>query len=268
MPALPLVEREQSLTIANFAEIMLRKPGDPTRWTEADSERFAEIGDVYVPAREEQQRVLLDLIPADADETFTIVELAAGDGTFAKEMLERFPRCRVLAFDGSDVMLERERRLLGIFGERVETRHFALEHDDWRATLPASLRCVISSLAIHHIPGPEKRRLFADLAARLEPGGALLVADLVEAATPHVARLFASQWDEAVQERSLRRFGDARARDGFGDDRWNHYRLDVPDPVDQPSRLVDQLDWLREVGFQIVDCFWMYAGHAIYGGYR
>jgi tRNA (cmo5U34)-methyltransferase len=247
---------------------MPRDAGDPTRWTEADSERFAEIGEVYVPAREEQRRVLLDLIPADPDEAFTIVELAAGDGTFAKAMLERFPQCRVLALDRSDVMLERERRLLATFGRRVETRRFALEHGDWRAALPAPLRCVVSSLAIHHIPGVEKRRLFADLAARLEPGGALLVADLVEAATPRVARIFGSQWDDAVRERSVRRFGDARALDAFGNDRWNHYRLDVPDPVDQPSRLVDQLDWLREVGFRIVDCFWMHAGHAIYGGYR
>jgi tRNA (cmo5U34)-methyltransferase len=247
---------------------MSRDANDPTRWTEADSEQFAEIGEVYVPAREEQRRVLLDLIPAEADDSFTIVELAAGDGTFAKAMLERFPRCQVLALDGSDVMLERERRLLAPFGGRVETRHFALEHGDWRAALPSPLRCVVSSLVIHHIPAVEKRRLFADLAVRLEPGGALLVADLVEAATPRVARIFAWQWDDAVQERSLRRFGDARALDGFGNDRWNHYRLDVPDPVDQPSRLVDQLDWLREVGFGIVDCFWMHAGHAIYGGYR
>lgn len=180
---------------------MPRDDNDPTRWTEADTERFAEIGDLYVPAREEQRR-------------------------------------------------------------------FVLEHNDWRSALPAPLRCVVSSLAIHHVPGPEKRRPFADLADRLEPGGALLVADLVEPATPRVARIFASQWDDAVRERSRRRFGDVRALTGFANDRWNHYRLELPDPVDQPSRLVDQLDWLREAGLPTVDCFWMHAGHAIYGGYR
>ena len=31
---------------------------------------------------------------------------------------------------------------------------------------------------------------------------------------------------------------------------------------------IDQLDWLREAGLSTVDCFWMQAGHAIYGGYR
>lgn len=58
-------------------------------------------------------------------------------------------------------------------------------------SLPRPLRCVVSSLAVHHLSGPEKLRLFVDLADRLDPGGALLLADLVEAAPPRVAALFA-----------------------------------------------------------------------------
>lgn len=239
----------------------------PTRWTEQDSARFAALGDVYVPAREEQRRVLLDLVPAEADEPFTAAELGAGDGTFARALLERFPRSRVVTLDGSEVMLGRQRHLLAPFGARAEVRPFAFERDDWRGTLPAPLRCVLSSLALHHLSGPDKRRLFAALAGRLEPGGALLVADLVEAAVPRAAAVFARQWDAAVAERSAALFGDARAHEQFRSDRWNFYRLEAPDPVDQPSRLVDQLDWLREAGFRLVDCFWMHAGHAIYGGY-
>jgi hypothetical protein len=28
------------------------------------------------------------------------------------------------------------------------------------------------------------------------------------------------------------------------------------------------LTWLSEAGFAVVDCFWLQAGHAIYGGYK
>jgi len=35
-----------------------------------------------------------------------------------------------------------------------------------------------------------------------------------------------------------------------------------------PYRVFDQLKWLEEAGFSAVDCFWMRAGHAIYGGYK
>ncbi len=47
---------------------------------------------------------------------------------------------------------------------------------------------------------------------------------------------------------------------------WNYYRF--PDPSDRPSPLIDQLVWLKEAGFEVVDCFWVQAGHAIFGGYK
>jgi hypothetical protein len=28
------------------------------------------------------------------------------------------------------------------------------------------------------------------------------------------------------------------------------------------------LTWLRDGGFRTVDCYWLRAGHAVYGGYR
>ncbi|HKV46395.1 MAG TPA: class I SAM-dependent methyltransferase [bacterium] len=241
---------------------------DPTRWTEADSERFAELGEVIVPARAEQLAAIRGLIPAGSDEEFTMAELGAGDGTLASLVLERFPRCRYLALDGSAAMRERARVRLAPFAPRVEIRHFELARVDWRRTLPGPLRCVVSSLVVHHLSAEGKRALFADLAVRLESGGALLIADLVEAAGPRAAGLFAAQWDEAVRDQSAGRSGGLSALEQFTAGRWNYYRLDTPDPVDQPSRLIDQLDWLRGAGFPVVDCFWMRAGHAIFGGYR
>lgn len=39
-----------------------------------------------------------------------------------------------------------------------------------------------------------------------------------------------------------------------------------PDPVDKPSRLMDQLLWLEQAGWRDVDVYWMRAGHAMFGG--
>ena len=245
-----------------------RRSANGSRWTEADSEAFQAFGDVAVPSRVEQIEALCALIPASADESFTAVELAAGGGALARAVLERFPRCHYLALDGSPYMRARLREALAPFGRRVVVAAFRLEADRWRAALPRPLRCVLTSLAVHHLSASQKRRLFADLAIRLEPGGALLIADLVEPAAARVGALFASQWDRAVREQSGTGSRGARMRARFAEGRWNYYRLETPDPVDQPSRLFDQLDWLRGAGLDAVDCFWMRAGHAIFGGYR
>jgi tRNA (cmo5U34)-methyltransferase len=244
------------------------QPGEGAAWSEADSEVFADQAAIFVPGRDEQIQALLSLLPARSDEAFTVVELGAGNGALARAILGSFPRCRYLALDGSAVMRARLAAALSPFGARAEIRAFALEEEPWRAALPRPLRAVLASLIVHHLSGPEKRKLFADLAGALEPSGALLLADIVEAPTERAAALFARQWDDAVRAQSLEKTGGLGAFEVFDQEGWNYYRLVPQDPVDQPSRLSEQLDWLKHAGLSAVDCFWMRAGHAIYGGYR
>jgi tRNA (cmo5U34)-methyltransferase len=241
-------------------------------WSEDNSADFIETADLFVPARAEQIAALLALIPARPDEAFTVAELASGDGTLAQAVLNAFPACHYLALDGSAVMREQVRTRLASYGARVEVRAFQMEERDWRAALPRPLRCVLSSLCVHHLDGAGKRELFADMAARLEPGGALLLADVIEPATPQIAALYALQYDDIVRQQSLAAFGDLHGFARFQAAQWNYfahdYGLDEGDTIDHPSPLAYQLVWLRDAGFSPVDCFWLRAGHAVYGGYR
>jgi SAM-dependent methyltransferase len=239
-------------------------------WSETNSATFVDVANVYVPMRDEQLRTLIALIPAMPEETFALVELGAGSGTLARAILQAFPHCSYVALDGSAVMREQLARTLAPFGPRVAVRDFELDAPDWRDALPTPLRCVVSSLTIHHLFADGKRHLYADLAARLEPGGALLIADLVQPGVRRAAAIFARQWDDAARAQSLALRGDLSGYERFQADKWNSYAMDPDgaDEIDHPSRLFEQLLWLRDAGFARVDCFWMLAGHAIYGGYR
>ncbi|HJT58759.1 MAG TPA: class I SAM-dependent methyltransferase, partial [Ktedonobacteraceae bacterium] len=238
------------------------------RWSEADSQKFLSHSEIFVPGRAEQIASLLHLIPARTEETFTVVELAAGGGVLARAILERFPFCQYVALDGSTVMRDQLSHTLSEFGKRVEVRPFELEEQEWRTALPTPLRCVLSSLAVHHLSDQGKRQLFQDMFTRLEPGGALLLADIVKPATPRIAELYARQYDEIVRSQSLAAYGDLRGYESFQELKWNYFIHDYADPdsYDLPSLLSDQLLWFREAGFRMVDCFWMQAGHAVYGG--
>jgi tRNA (cmo5U34)-methyltransferase len=240
------------------------------RWNEGDSVTFLDHSEVFVPGRVEQIRSLLHLIPAQVDEVFTVVELAAGGGVLARAILEKFPFCSYVALDGSAVMRQHLSETLASFSDRLEVRPFELAGQEWSNALPVPLRCVLSSLAVHHLSDEGKRQLFRNMYARLEPGGALLLADIVRPATPHIAELYARQYDEIVRSQSLATYGDLRGYEQFQELKWNYFIYDYADPdsYDQPSLLSDQLLWLREAGFGQVDCFWMLAGHAVYGGYK
>src|SRR5262249_51644020 len=160
-------------------------------------------------------------------------------------VLDAFPRCRYLALDGSEVMREQTRTRLAPYGDRVEVAPFRIEERDWREALPRPLGCVLSSLCVHHLDGASKRSPFVDMAERLQPGGALLIADLVEPATPELAELYARQYDEIVREQSLARYGDLRGFERFQEAHWNYFAYDygVPGSGDYPSVLGDQLAW-------------------------
>ena len=120
------------------------------------------------------------------------------------------------------------------------------------------------SLALHHLDASGKQRLFKEAAGRLSQGGALLVADLIDAPRAEPRELYAAMWD-ASADRQSRQIDAPDVLEICRQERWNHYRF--PDPIDRPSGLAEQLEWLRVAGFDYADCFWLSAGHAIYGGY-
>jgi tRNA (cmo5U34)-methyltransferase len=234
-------------------------------WDEEASRVYRDIAAVAVPRRAEQIAALLTLVPFGEDEAPRIVELACGEGLLGEALLEAFPRATYLGLDGSESMREHTAKRLARFGGRAGVGAFDIFAADWLARVDGT-DVAVSSLCVHHLPDAGKRALFAALAPRLSPRGALLLADLVNPARPEALELFAETWNTTVAEQSRARIGSEALLARFLDEHWNHYR--TPDPVDQPSRLFDQLLWMREAGLAVVDCYWMNAGHAVYGGYK
>ena len=236
-------------------------------WSEETSRAFVDTGEVYTPRRGEMLATFLDLIPADPDDAFTGVELAPGAGWLTNGILSRFPQARMIGLDGSPAMLEATRSTLGANADRADLRLFRLEDPAWPDTLPDGLRCIVSSLAVHHLDHDAKRTLYKRLFDKLESGGALLILDVVEATSEPARRTYAHAWDADVRRQSIEFTESRDLWDQFVADKWNLY--DYPDPgFDIPSPLIDHFLWLREAGFSGIDCFWSRAGHALYGGYR
>jgi tRNA (cmo5U34)-methyltransferase len=246
-------------------EVMYLTGGGPEGWGEEESEAFVEFGRAMVPGREEMERTFLDLLPAERRERFVGVEIGTGTGWLSAAVLRGFPESRMIGLDRSPRMLRKARDLLAPYLERVDLRPFRLEEPSWTDEL-SPVRAILSSLVLHHLSGPDKRELYVRLFEKLEPGGALLFADLMEARTERARRHFATAWAEEIRNRSVEIHGDARAHGFFERERWNIY--DHPDPMDRPSTLPEQLHWLEEAGFEGVDVFWARAGHALLGGYR
>lgn len=235
------------------------------RWTETESAVYRDLSRYAVPQRERQIAIVVDRV-ARADAAGDVLEICCGEGLLTAALLQRLPDIRVQACDGSDSMLAATRERAG-GSERLLTRRIDLAARDWRR-FDAPLRAAVSSLAVHHLDGAGKRALFADLHAALAPGGVFVLADVVRPVGDAGAVIAADLWDAEVRDRSLRLDGDLRGLEAFQRADWNHFRHAVPDPIDQPSTVVEHLDWLRDAGYVEVDLHWMTAGQMILSAVR
>jgi tRNA (cmo5U34)-methyltransferase len=233
-------------------------------WSESNSRQFIGVGQFLVPDREQQIELIRDLIPPNPDAVH-ILDLCCGEGLLAEAILERSSLWIVHGLDGSPEMLDNAAQGLARFGERFQPQAFDLAATEWRK-MALPIHAVVSSLAIHHLDGPQKQALFSDIYSLLLPGGIFLIADVVRPATQDAVSAAARIWDESVRQRSMNLSGDLQGWEQFKRDQWNLFQF--PNAMDKPSGLFEQLKWLEQAGFDPVDVFWLKAGHAIFGGQK
>jgi len=240
---------------------------DIPSWQESDSAFFLDRGRIFTPDRDTIARTFVDLIPADRDDTFCGVEIGHGQGWLMDTVLSHYPHARMTGVDGSAGMRDAATAALAPHAGRFELRPFRLEDDAWLDAITEPVRCFVSCLVIHHLDGPGKRALFATLYRHLEPGGALLIADIVEPTSMWGRQMMARAYDDTVRRQSLAITGNLAIFEQFQADHWNIFTY--PDPeFDKPSTMPEQLGWLTDAGFTGVDVFWAVAGHALFGGYK
>jgi len=211
-------------------------------WTEQDSQTYRDIADVAVPRRREMVATLVAAAPFAADDPVKILELGSGDGRLAEALLTVFPQATLTALDGSESMRRETAARLALFGERARVAAFDVAALDWWDRM-FGVDLIVSSLCLHHLNDAKKQYLY----------------------NPASRRLAADQWD-AQARRQADALGAPALFERFVATRWNHFRF--PDRTDQPSALFHHLIWLRHAGFAAVDCCWLHAGHAVFGGFK
>jgi SAM-dependent methyltransferase len=185
-----------------------------------------------VPHRVAGETTLVDELPATVRR---VLDLGSGDGRLLNLVLSARPGADSVAVDFSPHMLDQLRTR---YGGNPSVR--IVQHDLDRA-LPdlGTFDAVVSSFAIHHLTHERKRTLYQEIWTILEPGGVFCNLE-------HVL---------PVSERAHARFLEAM---GIG--------RDDEDPSNILLDVRTQLDWLRAIGFEEVDCHWKWRELALLAG--
>jgi len=185
-----------------------------------------------IPHRTQGEAVLLDFIPQHVER---ILDLGTGDGRLLALLQIDRRDAQGVALDFSPTMLNTAReRFRG--NDKVQVIEHNLDEP-----LPDLGRfdVVVSAFAIHHCTDERKRKLYSEIHSVLEPGGVFCNLEHVAPATAKLHSQF------------LRAFGISEADE---------------DPSNKLVSVEIQLQWLRAIGFEDVDCHWKWLELALFGG--
>jgi len=205
-------------------------------WNETGrAERWLAVRD-NLPHGEEMVRVLVEDVVEDRRPR-RILDLGTGGGAMITGLLTVAPDAEYVGLDLSGPLLAASR------GRFAESPLVSFRQHDLGQPLPSDLGAfdlVVSAWVIHHLPDVRKASLFSEVHELLNPGGRFCNMDLVTSSP-------------AVKERALNAFAQ---------------QDDEEDSSDQPASMESQLGWMREAGFESVDCYWKWLFTAMMVGDR
>lgn len=204
------------------------------QWTSAEHARGYLARADHLPHRTEGEAVLLEHVPQSAQR---ILDLGTGDGRLLALLKLDRSDLNGVAMDFSPIMLEAVQQR---FAEDAKVK--IVEHNLENPLPPlGTFDGVVSSFAIHHLAHPRKRSLYQEVFEILEPGGIFCNLEHVASPTAKLHKQFLQALDIALED---------------------------DDPSNQLLDVETQLSWLREIGFEDVDCYWKWLEMALLIGVK
>jgi tRNA (cmo5U34)-methyltransferase len=225
----------------------------PAQW-------FLDQRQVRLPLIDVQEDLITRLFERHGRRVERFLDLGAGDGALSQLLLAIYSDAEAVLVDFSEPMLAGvEDRLAGRGRWRIVRGD--LSAPAWRDGLPAGpYGAAVSSLAIHHLPAERKRALYGEIFELLEGGAMFVNLDYVSVGGP-----LRGLWEEQLVANALRL---ERERGGSRTAEELEHELCDDADEDRPDTVEDQVQWLRDAGFEGVEVHFKWAEVAVFGGVK
>lgn len=191
-----------------------------------------------------------------------ILDLGCGNGIVGRYLLGVFPGATGVFVDFSDPMLEAAQKNLS---QAAQARVLKADFSDPRwVDAVASFQpfdILVAGFAIHHQPDERKRVLYSEIFHLLSQGGVFLNLEHVSSPTPAIGHVFDDFFVDHLYEYHSA-LDKNKSRESIAETYYNRpdKRENILAPVEE------QCTWLREIGFNDVDCFFKIFELALFGG--
>jgi tRNA (cmo5U34)-methyltransferase len=218
-----------------------------------------------LPMAEAQIDVMMRVIEGRGRPVQNFMDLGCGDGVLAAAVLSEYPEATGVLVDFSMPMIDAALRNLKDYTQTLHFTNLNYADPSWfkMVSQRGPFDVIVSGYSIQHQTDAEKKQIYADLFDLLEPGGVFVNMEQVASSTPWVMSLhdnffIDSLWVSQVSDESAR--SRAQVAEAY------HSRPDKAANVLAPVE--KQCHWLRQIGFEDVDCYFKAFELAVFGGRR
>ena len=217
----------------------------------------------FFPLANEQLDTISRIIEKYNPSINNFLDLGCGDGFLGNFIYELYPNSHGIFLDGSKEMIEKAKQ------KELDNKSDFIIQDfsktDWvnKIRLGENFDLIISGFSIHHIENDQKKRLYNDIFQLLKPNGIFLNLEHVSSPAEKLEELFSDLFDERMMDYQIH-IGDEKSKEEIKEMYHDpiHKKLNILAPVEQ------QCDWLREIGFEEVDCYMKIFELALFGGIK
>ena len=216
-----------------------------------------------IPLAQEQIGVMMSILKSREQPVENFLDLGCGDGILGAAILGEYPPACGLFVDFSEPMLEQAREQLKDYAGQLVFENLNYGDPAWVNSMQAEapFDAIVSGYSIHHQPDDRKYAVYEEIFSVLKTDGWFINIEHVSSASQLNIDLFENHYVSARYALEQRN-GGTRTFDELAEEYTN--RPDKAANILAPVEL--QCDWLREIGYEEVDCYFRIYELAVFGG--
>jgi ubiquinone/menaquinone biosynthesis C-methylase UbiE len=233
--------------------------------SEERAKRFINEVRPALPWADEQMEVLFRLIEARGGAINRFADLGCGDGVLSAAILDRFPESSAVLVDFSETMLKEAKKRLADRSADLRFLMADLGEEAWVDVVKdrSPFDLIVSGFCVHHQPDEVKKRIYSEIYDLLNPGGLFVIMEHVSSGSEWLESIFYDAVGDILHAFHSRK-GTGKTKEQILEEMMNgpERAANILTPVEI------QCQWLQDIGFEDVDCYFKMFEIAVFGGRR
>ncbi len=218
-----------------------------------------------IPLAAEQLDVMRRIIRMAQPNLKTFLDLGCGDGILGRVILNEYTDAKGIFLDFSEAMIAATKQQIG---NKLGQAEFIVQdygEKSWFEAIPREMKfdVIVSGFSIHHQPNERKKEIYQEIYSLLQPGGFFLNLEHVCSKSSLIENVFNELFIDSLYAFHQQN-GSVKSKDEIAREYYN--RPDKEANILAPVET--QCDWLKDIGFVNVDCFFKIFELALFGGMR